>query len=295
MFTMSVNEAIRLPPKPRAICSRPVNVRGQAPSLLRHLKLWLVPFTARADTHGRAGGLVINIWDLYQQYRISELDNRVSSMQGSRNQDNVARDAAFRLEDKVELRKNILEVDLRDGQADGRMTLKAKKCPKCDAMISPQFGRCLFCGYKDESAGRFVTAGVREQSKVLVFRQEYSRLGTSQSENSSVLGASTDLHHGGDIVTCRTESRHDGKVAALVDKETHRLLFGAVAFGDEDHFLVGERVRRVPHRGLDILARQARIGVQEICLRSPFAQLAKDQLDRNSHVNRIPRWSRFAT
>ena len=116
------------------------------------------------------------VWDLYQSYRISELDGKISDVQTARTQDAVARDAAFRLEDKVDklalichamfeliqestgisedqLRKKIVEVDLRDGQADGRVTPRAKKCPKCEAMMSPQFGRCLFCGHKDETAG----------------------------------------------------------------------------------------------------------------------------------------------
>jgi hypothetical protein len=46
----------------------------------------------------------------------------------------------------------VLEIDLRDGQADGKMTAKPKRCPKCDAMIAPKFGRCLFCGYQDSAA-----------------------------------------------------------------------------------------------------------------------------------------------
>jgi hypothetical protein len=118
------------------------------------------------------------IWDLYQSHQISELGNRIGDVQASRTQDHVARDAASRLEEKVDklaliscamfelmqessgiseeqLRKKIVEVDLRDGQADNRMTARAKKCPKCEAMISPKFGRCLFCGYKDDTAGSF--------------------------------------------------------------------------------------------------------------------------------------------
>jgi hypothetical protein len=43
-------------------------------------------------------------------------------------------------------------VDLRDGTADGKVAPKPKRCPKCDAMISPKFGRCLFCGHQDASA-----------------------------------------------------------------------------------------------------------------------------------------------
>jgi hypothetical protein len=116
------------------------------------------------------------IWDIYQAHQISELNERVSNVQVSRTQDAVARDVAFGLEEKVDklalicramfelmqessgiseeqLRTKIVEVDLRDGQADNRMTRRATKCPKCEAMMSPKFGRCLFCGYKDEGAG----------------------------------------------------------------------------------------------------------------------------------------------
>lgn len=112
------------------------------------------------------------LWDLYQSYRISQLDDRVAAAEIAKTQDGVARDVAFRLEEKVDrlalicramfelihetsgitdeqLRKKIVEVDLRDGQSDGRMTPPATKCPKCQATVSPQFGRCLFCGYKD--------------------------------------------------------------------------------------------------------------------------------------------------
>ena len=116
------------------------------------------------------------IWDLYQSHQIGRLDSRISDVQASRTHDEVARDAAIGLEDKVDrlaliccalfelvqessgiseeqLRKQIAEVDLRDGQQDNRITPRAKKCPKCDAMMSPKFRRCLFCGYKDESPG----------------------------------------------------------------------------------------------------------------------------------------------
>jgi hypothetical protein len=35
------------------------------------------------------------------------------------------------------------------------MTPKPTRCPKCDAMISPKFGRCRFCGEQDKSAPVF--------------------------------------------------------------------------------------------------------------------------------------------
>jgi hypothetical protein len=116
------------------------------------------------------------IWDLYQSHRIGQLDDRLSDLAASKSHDRVARDAAFTLEDKMDrlaliccalfellqttagiseeqLRKKIAEIDLRDGQADGRVTPRPKKCPNCDATMSPKFRRCLFCGYKDESGG----------------------------------------------------------------------------------------------------------------------------------------------
>jgi len=112
------------------------------------------------------------LWDLYQSYRISQLEDRVASAETSRAQDGVARDATQRLEEKVDrlalicramfellhestgiteeqLRQRIVDVDLRDGQRDGRMTPQPKRCPKCKAAMSPQFGRCLFCGYEE--------------------------------------------------------------------------------------------------------------------------------------------------
>ena len=116
------------------------------------------------------------IWDLYQSHRIGQLDKRIDDVQASSGHDRVARDTAFGLEDKMDrlaliccalfelmqttsgiseeqLRKTIREIDLRDGQEDGRVTPQPKKCPKCDATMSPKFRRCLFCGYKDDSPG----------------------------------------------------------------------------------------------------------------------------------------------
>jgi len=111
-------------------------------------------------------------WQVYQSERIRELQERISTV---RTHDSLARDAAHRLEAKVDqlallcqamfellqassgltddqLNKKILEIDARDGQIDGRITPRVKKCPKCDGTISPQFGRCLFCGHRDAGA-----------------------------------------------------------------------------------------------------------------------------------------------
>jgi hypothetical protein len=57
---------------------------------------------------------------------------------------------------EAQLSAKIVEIDLRDGQSDGRMSPKPKQCPKCQAAMSPKFGRCLFCGYQDTSVASFV-------------------------------------------------------------------------------------------------------------------------------------------
>ena len=114
-------------------------------------------------------------WDLIQHYQISQLDAKVDLVRDASSGDAIARDANKHLVDKVEglalvtralfellqestgvsedqLRAKITEIDLRDGQADGRVTPRPKRCPKCEAMMSPRFGRCLFCGEQDKAA-----------------------------------------------------------------------------------------------------------------------------------------------
>lgn len=115
------------------------------------------------------------LWDLYQHFHLKQLDARVDHLQDGASRVTIAHDATKHLVEKVEglalitralfelleestgvseeqLRAKITEIDLRDGQADGRMSPRPTRCPKCDAMMSPRFGRCLFCGEQDKSA-----------------------------------------------------------------------------------------------------------------------------------------------
>ena len=115
------------------------------------------------------------LWDLYQQYRIARLDRQIDDIQSTPTTDGLARDEVVRLEEKLDrlalitramfelmqqshglseeqLAKKVVEIDVRDGQQDGRMSPQPKRCPKCEAMISPKFARCLFCGYRDDAA-----------------------------------------------------------------------------------------------------------------------------------------------
>lgn len=116
------------------------------------------------------------LWDLYQHFRLNDLEARVAGAQAAASGgDAAARQQAAHLEERIDrlallcramfellaertgvtedqLSAKILEIDLRDGQQDGRVSPKPTRCPKCEATISPRFGRCLFCGEKGPNA-----------------------------------------------------------------------------------------------------------------------------------------------
>ena len=47
------------------------------------------------------------------------------------------------------------EIDLRDGVADGKLKVQAKRCPQCDRVMSQRHSRCLYCGAEDLQATAF--------------------------------------------------------------------------------------------------------------------------------------------
>jgi hypothetical protein len=115
---------------------------------------------------------------MYQSSRINQLAMQVDRLEDAEAREEAAHRLAIDVDEKVnrlalicramfellqqssgmtdeQLNKKILEIHLRDGQADGHMTPRGKVCPKCGATMSPKFGRCLFCGYKDDAAPFF--------------------------------------------------------------------------------------------------------------------------------------------
>lgn len=42
----------------------------------------------------------------------------------------------------------VKDIDLRDGQEDGKMSHKALKCPRCQRVSSSKHWRCLYCNTK---------------------------------------------------------------------------------------------------------------------------------------------------
>ena len=45
-----------------------------------------------------------------------------------------------------ELADKILEVDLRDGKADGKISAQVLNCPKCGRKVNSERPVCIFCG-----------------------------------------------------------------------------------------------------------------------------------------------------
>lgn len=45
-----------------------------------------------------------------------------------------------------DLMQRVKEIDLLDGQADGRITPQVARCPACNRVMSPRHTRCLYCG-----------------------------------------------------------------------------------------------------------------------------------------------------
>ena len=40
----------------------------------------------------------------------------------------------------------IIEIDLSDGQIDGRARRPAQKCAACDRVVAAKFIQCMYCG-----------------------------------------------------------------------------------------------------------------------------------------------------
>lgn len=49
---------------------------------------------------------------------------------------------------EAEFLAKVKEVDMRDGQEDGKMGTQALKCPKCQRVSSSKHWRCLYCSAK---------------------------------------------------------------------------------------------------------------------------------------------------
>jgi hypothetical protein len=58
-----------------------------------------------------------------------------------------------------DLMAKVKEIDLRDGQPDGRVSPTVKKCHQCDRTMSPRHQKCLYCGAEALTSSAFESAG----------------------------------------------------------------------------------------------------------------------------------------
>ena len=57
-----------------------------------------------------------------------------------------------------DLMTKVLELDLRDGVADGKMNPGVQTCAHCGRTMSPRHARCLYCGREDVTNEAFDAA-----------------------------------------------------------------------------------------------------------------------------------------
>jgi hypothetical protein len=128
---------------------------------------------------------------------------------------------------------------------------------------------------------------MEQLAEVLVLSQQDPALPDRKLQHDLVRGSWGNLRDRRHVVTGNAEGPDDDEVTTLIRQEPHRSTLGVLAAapsgGLQNHrLLVRHRIRRIADRRLDVLAGEARVGVQQISLSGPFAQLAQDELDRDA-------------
>lgn len=49
----------------------------------------------------------------------------------------------------------VQEIDVSDGQLDGKVHVALAHCPRCEQTLSKKHRRCLYCGYQPEMTSAF--------------------------------------------------------------------------------------------------------------------------------------------
>ena len=115
------------------------------------------------------------LWDLHQQSRISQLEEKVSRVQP---QTDRASNDFIALEERLDkptlinmavwsllmehtplteedLLQRVHDIDMTDGKLDGKVRQQVQECPQCHRILSQKHRKCLYCGYKAKSSGVF--------------------------------------------------------------------------------------------------------------------------------------------
>lgn len=105
-------------------------------------------------------------WDVYQQGRINQTGDDVERLQRkSLGAEDRIRELEFTLQrmalasqamwelvrettgvTEAQLLARIAEIDLRDGQKDGRISPQVLTCPQCRRAVHSKNPRCIYCG-----------------------------------------------------------------------------------------------------------------------------------------------------
>ena len=101
--------------------------------------------------------------------------------------------------------------------------------------------------------------GKDQPAKVFVFGDENALFAIGLFDEFTIDGALRDLVDGQYIEAGRTQNAHDAKVATFVGEETQ--IAHARSGRLQDDGFVGNGVGRISQRGLDVGARQARVGI----------------------------------
>lgn len=114
------------------------------------------------------------LWDLHQHERINDIESKIAQ----RDREDRSADVVRRLENRVEalvlvnmalwsfmkeklgvteeqLQERVREIDLTDGELNGRVVTPPAPCPKCQRPISARHQRCLYCGTASPSSTAF--------------------------------------------------------------------------------------------------------------------------------------------
>ena len=114
----------------------------------------------------RTSGRTAMYWEMYQQTNIH--DARVEAANASSVASQAA-DRGLRLERKIDtlalccqamwellrdntklseedIERKVMEIDLRDGHADGKIGPRRRECPACSRALNPRHSKCIYCG-----------------------------------------------------------------------------------------------------------------------------------------------------
>jgi len=115
--------------------------------------LWLAGMAVSENARAAAQSRATQAADLVvqAQVQIREIEHQVARLA-------LLNQALWELlRDRLKLTDQDLErlasqIDLRDGQADGKITNQAVRCPKCGRVSNSKHHKCLYCGQLFEAS-----------------------------------------------------------------------------------------------------------------------------------------------